>query len=120
MRIPISLSLVVSTLLLTACGDERTDPPLPEPVDYSQLNLTPQTEQPLVLADETRLSHHLKNGIRLQLGGQFSGGARDDSAPVAGAPPNAAPSPGESAGDGANPPPPVARVFRIPMCTSRA
>lgn len=102
MRIPISLSIAISSLILTSCGNDLDPPvpePLPEPVDYSQLNLTPQTEQPLVLADEARLSQHLKNGIRLQLGGQFLGGSRDGSSAGGTPPPSAAPPTSEASGD---------------------
>lgn len=85
MRIPISLSIAISSLLLTACGaDSNKDLP---PVDYSHLQLSQNTESPLVLADESRLSEHLKNGLRLQLGGQFFDESVDFAAPPAAAPP---------------------------------
>lgn len=101
MRIPLSLSIAISGILLTACGSDSKKPPT-EAVDYSHLSSTPQTEQPLILADETRLNEHLKNGLRLQLSGQgggFGGGAPDAVAQPA-APPTAAE--GDSAGRAAD------------------
>ncbi len=66
--------ILLSGLMLGGCGgnkdpiddedDNTTEPPK---VDYSQLQTTPQTEAALVLATESRLDSHIKNGIRLQL-----------------------------------------------------
>lgn len=75
------ISLAISAALLAACGgdkviddDHSNEKP---PVDYSQLQTTPQSTSSLVAISSEQLGQHLKNGIRLQLksGWGFGGGA---------------------------------------------
>lgn len=82
--------ILLSGLMLGGCGgnkdpiddedDNTTEPPK---VDYSQLQTTPQTEAALVLATESRLDSHIKNGIRLRLVSSYpppgAGGANGSS-----------------------------------------
>lgn len=82
MRLP--LAMAISGCMLVACGgkDSSTNPDTnPE----NQLTSTPPSTAPLVEADATRVSNHLKNGIRLQLQNGFLSGNRggQTSAPEA-------------------------------------
>lgn len=70
MRIRAVLSLAISSALLAACGGNDGDKgpdTNPEPVDYTQLEATPNNGNRLVLVDEDELGEHLKNGMRIQL-----------------------------------------------------
>src|SRR5690606_38401160 len=93
MRLP--LAMAISGCMLVACGgkDSSTNPDTnPE----NQLTSTPPSTAPLVEADATRVSNHLKNGIRLQLQNGFLSGNRGGQTSA----PEAAPS-SDSAASGA-------------------
>ncbi len=93
-----ALSLAIASVLLAACGGDKGQTGTEQqPIDYSQLQTSPQTTSALTRVDESKLGQYLKNGIRLQLAARnysFPGGSGGGGA----APPLATDSSGQSSG----------------------
>lgn len=85
------LSLAVAAMALVGCGPDTEGPK--QEVDYSKLEVAPQSSESLVLAEEDALLSHIGNGLRLQAknGASYRDYFVLDSA-LGGAPEPAAPS----------------------------
>lgn len=66
------LVIAIAGLVLAACGgedvkDPDNNPDVSKSVDYDKLEMTPLSEEGLVLAEESALLQHINNGLRIQV-----------------------------------------------------